>query len=106
MKAFNFCKLAALLIGLGGVLTFAPQARAQSEVSPDHFDGTDSWAAAAKAPAPGVKQHSTPATLQARNTKPAAPGLQPVAVRNVTAVRRSDVTATKKRKPATPKSNN
>jgi hypothetical protein len=103
VKAFNFCKLAALLIGLGGVLTFAPQARAQSDVSPDHFDGTDSWA---KAPAPVTNRHSVPATLQAANVVPAAPALQPVAVRNVTAVRRSGATATKKRKPATPSSNN
>ena len=106
MKAFNFCKLAALLIGLGGVLTFAPQARAQSEVSPDHFDGTDSWAAAAKAPVPAINKHSAPTALQAGNAKPTAPALQTVAIRTVTASRRSDATADKKRKPASPKSNN
>jgi hypothetical protein len=107
VKAFTICKLAVLLIGLGGVLTFAPQARAQSEVSPDHFDGTDSWAVAASARAPKATPHLTSATLQARNTKSATPVLQPVAARNLTVNRRSDaVAANKKRKPATPKSNN
>lgn len=109
VKAFTICKLTVLLIGLGGVLTFAPQARAQSEVSPDHFDGTDSWAAAAsaKASAPKHNPASAPATLQARNTQSATPVIQPVAARNVTVNRRSDaVAANKKRKPAAPKSNN
>lgn len=109
MKAFTICKLAVLVIGLGGVLTFAPQARAQSDVSPDHFDGTDSWAAvaSAKAPAQKASSHSAPATLQARNTQAATPVLQPVAARNVTVNRRSEaVAANKKRKPAALKSNN
>jgi hypothetical protein len=107
VKSFTICKLAVALIGLGGVLTFAPQARAQSEVSPDHFDGTDSWAASVKAPAQKAAPHSAPANLQARNTKSATPVLQPVAARNVTVNRRSDaVAANKKRKPAAPKSNN
>ena len=103
------CKLAVLLIGVGGVLTFAPQARAQSEVSPDHFDGTDSWAAAAavKAPATKANRNSAPATLQARNTRSATPVFEPVAARNVTVPSRSNVAAAdKKRKPAAPKSNN
>ena len=107
MKAFTICKLAVLLVGLGGVLTFAPQARAQSEVSPDHFDGTDSWAAAASARAPKATSHLAPATLQARDTKSATPVLQPVAARNITVNRRSDAVAgNKKRKPAARKSNN
>jgi hypothetical protein len=104
VKSFNFCKLAALLIGLGGILTFAPQARAQSDASPDHFDGTDSWAVAAKAPVPATNKHSAPAALQAANAKPTAPALQTVAVRSVTISRRSDATANKQRKPAAPKS--
>ena len=107
MKAFTICKLAVLLVGLGGVLTFAPQARAQSDVSPDHFDGTDSWAVAASARAPKATPHFAPATLQARDTKSATPVLQPVAARNITVNRRSDAAAAnKKRKPAAPKSNN
>lgn len=108
LKAFTICKLAVLLIGLGGALTFAPQACAQSDVAPDHFDGTDSWAAAsAKVSAPKGNPASAPATLQARSNNTATLVLQPVAARNVTASRRSDaIAADKKRKPADPKSNN
>lgn len=109
MKSFIICKSAVLLIGLGGILTFAPQARAQSEVSPDHFDGTDYWASAASAKAPAQKatSHSATATLQARNNKSATPVLQPVAARNEAVNRRFDAAAAnKKRKPAAPNSNN
>jgi hypothetical protein len=109
VKAFTICKLAVALVGLGGVLTLAPQARAQSDVAPDHFDGTDSWAAAplTKVSAPKANPAPAPATLQARATNSATPVLQPVAARNVTASRRSDaIAADKKRKPAAPKSNN
>lgn len=102
MKPFSFNKLSVVLLGLGGVLFFAPQSRAQADVAPDHFDGTDSWAAAAvaKVPAAQAKSHSVPGTLQAQNTKPASPVLQPVAAREVTAPSRSNATANKKRKPA------
>jgi hypothetical protein len=108
VKPFNFNKLSFVLLGLGGVLFFAPQSRAQSDLAPDHFDGTDSWvaAASAKAPATKAKPHSAPATLEARNNKPADPMLQPVAARDLTVPRRSDAAANKKRKPAAPKSNN
>lgn len=106
MKAFTICKLTALLIGLGGVLTLAPPARAQSEIAPDHFDGTDSWAVAARAKM-AAKANPASAALQARSANPATPVLEPVAARNVVALRRSDaVVADKKRKPADPKSNN
>jgi len=103
MKPFIFYKLPIVLLCLGGALILAPRSRAQSEIAPDHFDGTDSWAA--KARAQKAKPQSAQATLQARNNKPAAT-LEPVAARNLTAPRRSDAIATKKRKPATPKSDN
>jgi hypothetical protein len=109
MKPFGFCKLSVVLLGLAGALALAPQSRAQSEIAPDHFDGTDSWAAAAsaKAPAPKAKPHSAPAALQARNNQPAVPALQPVAARDLAAPRRSDATAAnKKRKTAARKSDN
>lgn len=102
MKAFVINKLWIVLFCLGGSLLLSPQSRAQSEIAPDHFDGTDSWAAAAtaKVPAAQAKSHAVPATLQAQNTKPTSPVLQPVAAREVTAPSRSNATATKKRKPA------
>lgn len=108
MKPFTFCKLPIIVLCLGGAFALAPQSRAQSEIAPDHFDGTDSWAAAAsvKATAQKTRQQSAPTTSQARTSKPAAPALQPVAARSVTEPRRSDAIATKKRKAAAPKSNN
>jgi len=99
MKPFTIYKLPALLLCLGGALALAPASRAQSEVAPDHFDGTDSWAAAAVAKVPAKKdQPQTAAALTARSNKPAAPSLQPVAAREVTAQRRS---TTKRRKSTT-----
>ena len=35
------------LVGLAAGLVFSPACKAQSEIAPDHFDGTDSWEAAA-----------------------------------------------------------
>jgi hypothetical protein len=106
VKPFNFCKLPLLLLTLGGALVLAPQARAQSEVAPDHFDGTDSWAAAAVAKVPAAKTDTrhAPAVSQARTSQPSSPALQPASSRSFTARRRSDATANSKRKPATPKS--
>lgn len=70
MKFLSTMKIGMFLLGLGAALALAPQSRAQSEVAPDHFDGTDSWAAAAaaKVPAPKAKQFPVAAT-QARNQK-------------------------------------
>jgi hypothetical protein len=103
MKPLSFCKLPMLLLTLGGGLLLVPQARAQSEIAPDHFDGADSWAAAAaaKVPASQNKSHAALATLQARNNGSATPKLETVAAHEVTAPRRSNATANKKRKPAT-----
>ena len=36
-----------MLVALGAVLVCTPVCKAQSEIKPDHFDGTDSWQAAA-----------------------------------------------------------
>jgi hypothetical protein len=51
MKAFAPFKLPLILGGLVAALAFSPACKAQSEISPDHFDGTDSWVAHAIAPA-------------------------------------------------------
>jgi hypothetical protein len=71
MKFLSAMKIGMFLLGLGAALALAPQSRAQSEVAPDHFDGTDSWAAAAaaKVPAPKAKQFPVAATQAARNQK-------------------------------------
>jgi hypothetical protein len=102
MKPFTISKLSIVLLCLGGSLLLSPQSRAQSEIAPDHFDGTDSWAAAAspKATASKAKSNSATASLQAQSTKPASPALQPIAAREVTTPSRSNAIANKKRKPA------
>ena len=98
MKSVGFYKLPLLVFAIGGVLTLAPGARAQSEVAPDHFDGTDSWAAAAAVKAPLAKPKLMVATRQVQNSRATAPALQPVAAH--------ELTANKKRKPAARKSTN
>jgi hypothetical protein len=50
MKPFTLLKIPMMLTGLGAILPFAPTCKAQSEVSPDHFDGTDSGDIAARTP--------------------------------------------------------
>jgi hypothetical protein len=106
VKSIDISKLAVLLVGLGGFLALAPQARAQSEVASDHFDGSDSWAVAASPKISAPRPKPRPATLQASSRKSATPAAQPAAARSVTVSRRSGSVSTKKRKPAAPKSHN
>ena len=107
MKPFIIGKLSIILLCLGGTLLLSPQSRAQSDIAPDHFDGTDSWAAAAAAKAPASKatSHSAPVILQASSKISAAPKLEPVAAHEVTAPRRANAIANKKRKPTTNSNN-
>jgi hypothetical protein len=74
MKPFSLFKLPVLLLGFGAVLVLSPACKAQSEVNPDHFDGTDSWVAAALRPVPAskAKQSLAQANLQAQNGKAAS----------------------------------
>jgi hypothetical protein len=102
MKSFNMLKLAVPLLGFGALLLFTPSCRAQSEVSPDHFDGTDSWEAAARTPTP----HTThaPASkdqLAKTNASKASSTLQLASDRQRSAPqRREPVAIPEKRKPA------
>jgi hypothetical protein len=83
MKPFSFLKIPALLVGFGALLLFAPTCKAQSEVSPDHFDGTDPWEIAARKP---VAPRSKPASgsYQAQNMKTSSSAsLQLAAVRDL-----------------------
>jgi hypothetical protein len=56
MKLLTALRMCAPVVGLDAILVFAPQSRAQSEVAPDHFDGTDSWQIALNAKAPAAKR--------------------------------------------------
>jgi hypothetical protein len=75
MKPFGMLKIPVMLLGLGAALILSPACKAQAEIAPDHFDGTDSWDAPHAAPhnvaAPRLKQ--TPPPLQTRNHQTDSP---------------------------------
>lgn len=109
MKSFGILKIAMVLVGFGGAFLLAPQARAQSEVSPDHFDGTDSWAVAlaakdAKAKpsaahlSVAIRSEAEP-TRQAQNNKAS---LQPVAARTASQTPSAQVVAIQEKRKTSP----
>jgi len=70
VKRFILLKLSALLFGIGVALFLTPACQAQSEVSPDHFDGTDSWAMAARpSPSQPQKRLASKPSLQAKSQR-------------------------------------
>ncbi len=70
MKVFSLLKIPAIVLGFGALVVFAPTCKAQSEVSPDHFDGTDSWEIAARKPvALKARPISATGSYQAQNRK-------------------------------------
>lgn len=105
MKPFVMLKMPMLLCGLGAVLLLSPACRAQSEISPDHFDGTDSWETALKTSAPKARQK--PASLQAQSRQTNLPAtMQLASAREVSKPAPPDAVAIQdKRKPAPRKSN-
>ena len=107
MKPFILLKLSILLLGIVAALVLTPACKAQSEVSPDHFDGTDSWAAAARpVHAQPQKQLVAKPSLQAKNQKAGqGSAFQLAAVREVTKpVQPEAGVVDHKRKSATPNS--
>ena len=84
MKSSTLLRMTLGLVGLAAALTLAPASRAQADVAPDHFDGTDPWAAAAAVPAPKAKSN---ATVPSTKTAPAT--VQPVAARTAIGSRRA-----------------
>jgi hypothetical protein len=95
MKSFSLLKIPMILVGLGAALILAPSCKAQSEVSPDHFDGSDSWEIAARTPvAPKAKSATAAASYQAKNKKTASSAtMQLAAVREVTKASPRNATA-------------
>jgi hypothetical protein len=70
VKSFSLLTIPMILLGLGAALLLAPSCKAQSEVSPDHFDGTDPWEIAARtAVARNAKPTKTTGSYQAQNRK-------------------------------------
>jgi hypothetical protein len=70
VKVFSLFKIPMIVLGFGALLFFAPTCKAQSEVSPDHFDGTDPWEIAARKPvAVTAKPTLAAGSYQAQNKK-------------------------------------
>ena len=84
MKSSTLLRITLGLAGLTAALALAPASRAQADVAPDHFDGTDPWAAAAAVPAPKVKSNAT-----VKAGKPAPASVQTVAARTAVGSRRA-----------------
>ena len=69
MKKRLFAMTGVWALAMVGAMLLAPACKAQSEISPDHFDGTESWAAPTQAahaakPAPSMAK----ATLQPQSS--------------------------------------
>ena len=82
MKSFAMWKMPILLGSLGAVLLFSPAAKAQSEIAPDHFEGTDSWettyrAQAGKVSKTNLKEHAKVAQSKHVGTATTAKSLKP-----------------------------
>lgn len=93
MKPFSLLKLPVLLLGFGAALILSPACKAQSEIAPDHFDGTDPWERAAhRVVTP--KNHQTPAAVQAQNRNAEShSAVQLAAVREPSQAARQDTVA-------------
>jgi hypothetical protein len=54
MKSLGMLRISIIALGSVAAMSIAPRCSAQSEIAPDHFDGTDSWqtVAVAKVRAP------------------------------------------------------
>ena len=105
MKSFSLLKLPVLLTGFGALLLFSPACKAQSEVNPDHFDGTDTWEVAARKPVTSqAKPTQKLGAFQAQSQKAGA-SVQLAAIRDTSNPVPPDVVAVQdKRKTAVRKS--
>jgi hypothetical protein len=103
VKPFSLLKIPVLLVGFGALLLFAPACKAQSEVNPDHFDGTDPWEVAARRPVTARTKTgaAAPASYLAQNKKAgSAASLQLTAAREVASPAHGNTVAVRdKRKP-------
>jgi hypothetical protein len=103
VKPLSLLKIPVLVAGFGALLFFAPACKAQSEVNPDHFDGTDPWEIAARrSVTPKVKPGLMSGSYQAENKKASsAASLQLAAAREVPSPAHHNAAVVQdKRKPA------
>jgi len=104
VKHFILLRLSVLVLGTAAALLVTPACKAQSEVSPDHFDGTDSWATAARPVHAQPQKHpAAKPSLQAKSQKATqGSAFQLAAARELTKpANREAVAVDRKRKPAT-----
>lgn len=76
MNYFRLLKLPMILVGFGALAAGAPSCKAQSEVSPDHFDGTDTWEVAARKPLLPANRATKPSTAYQAQDKKAGASVQ------------------------------
>jgi hypothetical protein len=106
MKPFGLLRLAVVSCGLCALLSFPSACKAQSEVSPDHFDGTDPWDAVAQKPHTAKPKPALVRTVSQSNPKKPGATVQLAATREFSTPARHEAVAVEdKRKPAVQKPN-
>lgn len=103
MKHLIPLKLSVLVLGAAAALVLTPACKAQSEISPDHFDGTDSWDKAARPLPAQLQKHPTAKPALQGKSEKGAPGsaFQLAAAREVSKPANHETAAAdRKRKPA------
>lgn len=107
MKSFGMFRISMIVLGFAAAMSVAPQCRAQSEIDPDHFDGTDSWqpVALTKIHMPITNPAEAGAAGQALNGNASGRAtLRPIAARNMPNALGQEVAAVQdKRKASTRK---
>ena len=104
-KPFVLFKLTLAVFGIGAALLLTPACKAQSEISPDHFDGTDSWAVAphtVNAPAQKLRVRKASLSVKGQQTAQNLPFPLPAA-RDVSKRVSRDIVAADPGRKATPR---
>ena len=107
MKSFGMLRISMIVLGFAAAMSVAPQCRAQSEIDPDHFDGADSWQAAALTKGRVLKTNPAEAGAAGQALNGNANGratFRPIAARDVPKAQGPEVAAVQdKRKASTRK---
>lgn len=85
MKSLGMLRISIIALGFAAAMSIAARCSAQSEIGPDHFDGTDSWqtVAVAKVHAPKTNQAKAGAAGQVLNGNTSHATRRAAAVRSV-----------------------
>ena len=106
MKPFGLLRLAVVSCGLCALFCFPSPCKAQSDVSPDHFDGTDPWESAAQKAHPAKPAQVRTASLSNLKKPGTAATMQLAATREFSTPTRHDAVAVEdKRRPVVRKPN-